>query len=63
MALRVKCPECGQLVEWDENNPYRPFCSERCKLVDLGEWASGNRFIPGPETADKDNTEQPPDPT
>ena len=33
----VKCPNCGKLVEY-ENNPYRPFCSERCRLIDLGKW-------------------------
>ena len=35
----VKCPRCGKRVPW-ESNPYRPFCSERCKLIDLGMWAS-----------------------
>lgn len=33
------CPTCGEPAEW-ENNPYRPFCSERCQLIDLGRWAS-----------------------
>ena len=36
----VKCPICKKPVEWSEKNPWRPFCSERCKLIDLGEWAS-----------------------
>lgn len=37
------CPQCGVSVRLDESNPWRPFCSERCKLLDLGEWF-GERF-------------------
>ncbi len=36
---KVRCPQCGRFTPW-ENNPYRPFCSERCKLIDLGHWLS-----------------------
>ena len=36
----VACPTCGREMEWDTNNRYRPFCSERCKLIDLGKWAN-----------------------
>ncbi len=36
----VACPHCGREHQWDVNNPYRPFCSERCKLIDLGKWAN-----------------------
>lgn len=36
----VPCPQCGKAVEWVPENLYRPFCSERCKLIDLGAWAS-----------------------
>ncbi|MFT4045489.1 MAG: DNA gyrase inhibitor YacG [Solimonas sp.] len=39
------CPQCGQSVRLDESNPWRPFCSERCKLLDLGEWFSGRYGI------------------
>lgn len=42
----VNCPNCGKSVIWDESNRYRPFCSERCKLIDLGQWASENYRIP-----------------
>ncbi len=38
---------------WQPENPYRPFCSERCKLIDLGEWANESRTIPG-DSADAD---------
>ena len=37
----VACPQCSKDVVWNkEISPYRPFCSERCKLIDLGQWAS-----------------------
>lgn len=42
--LRVSCPTCQAEVPWSEANPWRPFCSERCKRIDLGDWAS-NRFV------------------
>ncbi len=35
--MNVKCPNCGKLVSW-EGNPYKPFCSEKCKLADLSKW-------------------------
>jgi endogenous inhibitor of DNA gyrase (YacG/DUF329 family) len=41
-----KCPRCGQEAE-RESNPFRPFCSERCRLIDLGRWVSGSYSIPG----------------
>ncbi|NOZ54629.1 MAG: DNA gyrase inhibitor YacG [Gammaproteobacteria bacterium] len=47
----VKCPTCKKIVTWDNENPWRPFCSERCKLIDLGEWAAESHRITG-ETAD-----------
>lgn len=43
---QVKCPECGRLTLYTPENPYRPFCSERCRLIDLGEWASESYKIP-----------------
>jgi endogenous inhibitor of DNA gyrase (YacG/DUF329 family) len=44
--VTVKCPTCRRSVEWSEQSPYRPFCSERCRLVDLGAWFSEQRAIP-----------------
>ncbi|MEW6272211.1 MAG: DNA gyrase inhibitor YacG [Thermodesulfobacteriota bacterium] len=52
----VKCPQCGTEVDW-ASGPYRPFCSERCRLVDLGAWLDEKYVIPGPlqdESADED---------
>jgi len=42
----VACPQCGTLAEFSPENPYRPFCSKRCKMIDLGEWASESYRIP-----------------
>ena len=39
MVKHVKCPKCGKKADW-EKNKFRPFCSERCKIYDLGNWAS-----------------------
>lgn len=36
----VNCPACGRSVEWRPESRYRPFCSERCKQIDLGAWAN-----------------------
>ena len=43
----LPCPTCKKPIEWSPENPHRPFCSERCKLIDLGEWASEGHKIPG----------------
>ena len=44
-----RCPSCGRPYEPVPNAPYRPFCSERCQLIDLGEWLSENHRIKGDE--------------
>ncbi|MDF0535130.1 DNA gyrase inhibitor YacG [Shewanella yunxiaonensis] len=46
MPTVVKCPTCQKPVEWSSAAEFRPFCSERCKLIDLGEWASEKYTIP-----------------
>ncbi|MFO1394849.1 MAG: DNA gyrase inhibitor YacG [Steroidobacteraceae bacterium] len=46
----VACPTCRAPVEWSDASPYRPFCSERCRLIDLGEWMSERHVIPGEPT-------------
>ena len=45
-SARVKCPTCHRDLDW-ETAPFRPFCSERCRLIDLGAWFSEQRAIPG----------------
>jgi uncharacterized protein len=42
----VTCPNCKKLSEYSGSNPFRPFCSERCKMIDLGDWANENYRIP-----------------
>lgn len=46
---RVKCPTCHRELDW-EACTVRPFCSERCRLIDLGAWFTENRAIPGETT-------------
>lgn len=48
MARIVRCPICRSEVCWEEN-PHRPFCSERCCLIDLGAWTEDRYRIPGEE--------------
>lgn len=52
----VVCPTCGKSVAWLPENTWKPFCSERCKLIDLGEWATEKYRVPvqevdGPDEA------------
>lgn len=57
MATRrkIQCPQCGTTTEYAPGNPYRPFCSERCKLIDMGAWASGRYRIPSAEPGDEED--------
>lgn len=48
----VKCPSCKADVPWGPQSPYRPFCSERCKLIDMGAWASESYRVAGNEHED-----------
>ncbi len=43
----LPCPHCGKGVKWQASEKFRPFCSERCKLIDLGAWATESHRIPG----------------
>ena len=54
---KIHCPTCSKKIIWSTENKFRPFCSERCKLIDLGEWADEKHRVPG-EPADPN---QPPD--
>lgn len=53
----VKCPYCGKPVSWLPESKFRPFCSERCQLIDLGAWASEGHRIPG-EILPSDNEKE-----
>ncbi len=48
----LACPTCGNFVKWTPKNEHRPFCSDRCKLIDLGAWADEQHTIPGEQVYD-----------
>ena len=54
----VACPQCGKPVEWGPQNPFRPFCSERCKLIDLGAWATESYRVPIAEDPDDPKSDE-----
>jgi uncharacterized protein len=43
----ISCPTCGKKNTWTPNNAFKPFCSDRCKLIDLGAWASEKNKVAG----------------
>jgi len=56
MASTVNCPTCRRPVQWSDESAYRPFCSERCRLIDLGAWLSEQHKIPDePGTAPEES--------
>ena len=56
----VSCPACGKPVVWEPNSHYRPFCCARCKLIDLGQWATEQYRVPDETGKDAvDPNEQP----
>jgi len=62
LQLKVACPTCKRETEWSAQSPFRPFCSERCRLIDLGAWFSEEHAIPG-ESVQLDPDEDPPSPS
>jgi endogenous inhibitor of DNA gyrase (YacG/DUF329 family) len=54
--VRARCPRCGTIVRW-KGNSYRPFCSQRCKLIDLGKWVDEEYRITGEKTIDDEKEE------
>ena len=57
MAKTVKCPYCEKPAEYSEENPFRPFCSERCRLIDLGAWADEQHKLPSKEPLSEQDLE------
>ncbi len=54
----VNCPHCNQSIEYSLSNVFRPFCSERCRMIDLGQWANEGYKIPveiNPEDLNEDS--------
>lgn len=60
-VARVKCPTCGRSIEWSAASPFRPFCSERCKLIDFGAWLTEQRGIPDDPPPPESEEEPPPE--
>ena len=58
MTLKVSCPTCAKEVIWQSESTYRPFCSKRCQLIDLGEWADEGHKISQPIQAETMLTEE-----
>ena len=58
----VACPQCGKPVEWKTENRFRPFCSERCKEIDLGAWASERYRVTIAQDAEDGGTQGSEDP-
>jgi hypothetical protein len=56
---KVACPTCGNEAEWRLENIFRPFCSERCKLIDLGAWANENYKVPAAPAIFEEDVERP----
>lgn len=44
--IKLNCPQCQTPITWSDDYPHRPFCSERCRLIDLGAWAEEDYRIP-----------------
>ena len=63
MARLVRCPQCGTETPYSPDNPWRPFCSERCKLIDLGAWAAESYRIPAAEQGEQPDGELPTNPS
>ena len=57
MSVTVKCPGCKKEVEW-EGNAFRPFCSDRCRLLDLGKWADEEYSIAGGKAPQHDRDDE-----
>ena len=58
--MKIKCPRCGKETTF-QGNPFRPFCSERCKLVDLDHWTSESYRVPARSSdEEEDGVPKPP---
>lgn len=53
----IKCPTCQKEITWSKDYPFRPFCCERCRLIDLGSWADGSYAIPSVEPPEDEDIE------
>ncbi len=47
LGMKIKCPRCQKETEYSQENAFRPFCSKRCRDIDLGNWVEGQYAVPG----------------
>ena len=52
----VACPNCGNAVPWTPQSRWRPFCAQRCKMIDVGGWASESYRVPTADAPDPDDS-------
>jgi uncharacterized protein len=52
--MKVVCPSCKESAEYSRENPHRPFCSARCRQIDLGAWATESYRLPVVDSKDDD---------
>ena len=55
--MKVNCPTCKKEVLWSTDSEFRPFCTKRCQLIDLGQWANEENAIPSGANKDAENPE------
>jgi uncharacterized protein len=58
---RVRCPRCRKETEYSPQNEWRPFCSERCKMIDLGKWAAEDYRVESETPANDEPSSKPPE--
>lgn len=54
---QISCPRCHKACEWSQENPYRPFCSKRCKMSDLDGWLTQEYAIPSHQDDEQESSE------
>lgn len=57
--MQVNCPTCKKSIPWSNESPFRPFCSKKCQLIDLGEWADEQKSIPCGSNKDAETNTMP----
>lgn len=58
MEKKIKCPQCARLSIYSQKNKFRPFCSKRCRMIDLGDWAEGNHALASDQPLREEDVDQ-----
>ena len=58
-TTKLNCPTCQKAILWNDDFPFRPFCSKRCQQIDFGDWAAEQHSIPGEEVPLHQDDNQP----